>query len=65
MKDFIKGFSHGVLELFAMPFIFLNSAVKPSKSAISENSATDREYIPDPDYQSPVEEFPMISREEK
>jgi len=63
MRDFIAGFKHGVLELFAMPFIFLNSAVKPSESITGEKQATDREYTPDPDYQPPVEEFTTITRE--
>ena len=63
MRDFIAGLKHGVLELFAMPFIFLNSAVKPSESITDENSTDDRSYTPDPDFKEPEEEYPTIQRE--
>ncbi len=64
MKDFIAGLKHGASELFEMTLSLLCiGIVKPSESITGEKQATDREYIPDPDYQPPVEEFPAITRE--
>jgi hypothetical protein len=65
MKDFIKGFGHGVLELFGMPFSFLISGdVNSIKSDTNKKEAIGREYITYPDYQPPIEEIPTITREE-
>jgi hypothetical protein len=60
MKDFITGIGYGALELFEMTLSLF--CIKPSDSITVEEPATDRVYIPDPNFVE-YDELPTINRE--